>query len=133
MTKERIDLSGEWTGIFNYPVSEPSVAFEALIEDVAGIISGTTTELGRTVFSPAKRLDAVIDGRRDGFSIQFIKMYDQADEQYDVVHYSGTIDPDGEEITGIWAVAGMTGTFLMIRRAGAAETAEQETDERIDG
>ena len=133
MTEGHLDLSGEWTGIFNYPVSEPSVAFEALIKDSSGLISGTTTEVARTAVSPAQRLDAVIDGRREGRSVQFIKMYEQADEQYDVVQYSGNIDQEGDEITGSWHVRGMSGTFLMIRRSRAGEAAVQEAEERIDG
>ncbi|HET9427954.1 MAG TPA: hypothetical protein VFO69_06300 [Allosphingosinicella sp.] len=133
MTKGDLDLSGEWTGIFNYPVSEPSVAFEATIHDSSGTISGTTTEVARTAVSPAQRLDAVIDGRREGRSVQFIKMYDQTDDEYDVVQYSGSLDPEGDEIAGTWQVAGMSGTFLMVRRSRAGTAARREAGERIDG
>ena len=128
-----LDLSGEWTGIYNYPVAVPPVAFEAVLQDSAGQISGSTTELASTSFGRDQRLDAVIDGRREGRDVQFIKMYEQADAEYDVVHYSGAVDPDGDEIAGTWLLHGLSGTFLMIRRPRKTEAAEIETEEKIDG
>jgi len=126
-----LDLSGEWTGVYNYPVAIPPVSFEAAIQDQGGRISGTTSEVGPSAFgSPSKR-DAVIDGHREGRSVRFIKMYDRADEEYDVVTYAGSIEAEGDEIGGTWAVAGTSGTFLMVRRSRASEAVERETDERI--
>lgn len=127
-----LDLSGEWTGIYNYPVALPPVAFEAVLQDLDGRISGTISEVTETLSRPAQRLDSVIDGRRDGLSVQFIKMYEQADHEFDVVHYSGSVDPEGAEIAGTWALAGMSGTFLMVRRPGATEAVEQEAEATID-
>ena len=128
-----LDLSGEWTGVYNYPAAMPPVAFEAVLHDSAGRISGTTTEIGPSAFAAAQRLDAVIDGRRDGRNVQFIKMYEQADEEYDVVHYSGAVDPEGDEIAGTWLLHGLSGTFLMVRRPRKAEAAKIEAEEKIDG
>ena len=130
---EKLDLSGEWTGIYNYPIAMPPVAFEAAVHEAGGRISGTTTEMGGTPFSPKRRLDAVIDGTRAGQAVTFIKMYDQADGEYDVVQYSGTLDPEGEEIGGHWTVSGMSGTFLMIRRSRTKESVSLEAEEKIDG
>ena len=127
-----VDLSGEWTGVYNYPFALPPVAFEAALHDSNGRISGTTSEISGTPFSAERRLNAVIDGSRNGQSVQFIKMYDQADGEYDVVQYQGTVDPDGDEIGGQWVVSGMTGTFLMVRRSKAEEEAKLETEEKID-
>src|SRR3546814_17044997 len=63
-------------------------------------------------------LHAVIDGRRKGGSIRFLKMYDEAEGGYDVVHYDGALHADGNEIEGQWQIAGIwSGTFLMIRRS----------------
>ncbi len=129
---DAVDLSGEWTGVYNYPFALPPVAFEAVLLDGNGRISGTTSEMGGTPFSPKRRLDAVIDGSRNGRSVQFIKMYDQADGEYDVVQYEGTIDPDGDEIGGRWVVSGMTGTFLMVRQSKAKEMAKLAIEEKID-
>ena len=127
-----LDLSGEWTGVYNYPVHLPPVAFEAAIHDLAGRISGTTSEVTSTPFSPAQRLDAVIDGTREAHSVQFLKMYDSADQGFDTVHYSGRVDPEGDEIAGTWSVAGMSGTFLMVRRSKSGEKAVLAVDEEVD-
>jgi hypothetical protein len=126
----KLDLSGEWTGIYNYPIALPPVAFEAAIQESAGRISGTTSELSS--FGPQRRLDAVIDGTRDGQAVAFIKMYEDTQGQYDVVHYSGTLDPEGDEIGGHWTVSGMSGTFLMIRRSRTTESVSLEAEEKID-
>ena len=129
---EDLDLSGEWTGVYNYPFALPPVPFDAVIHDQSGRISGTTSEIGGTPFSLARRLDAVIDGTRTGASVIFLKMYDQADGEYDVVQYSGTVDSEGDEIGGHWQVRGMTGTFLMVRRPRASEMEALEVEEKID-
>ena len=126
------DLSGEWTGVYNYPVQLPPVAFEAVIQDGTGRISGTTSEVSAAPFGRPQRRDAVIDGTRDGHNVQFLKMYDSGDEGFDAVQYSGRVDPEGDEIGGTWAVAGLKGTFLMIRRSGAEQTVALVAEEKID-
>lgn len=126
-----LDLSGEWTGVYNYPVALPPVAFEAVIQDLSGRINGTTREVGPSAFGSPSRRDAVIDGHRQGRSVRFIKMYDRADEEYDVVIYSGSIEAEGDEIGGTWSLAGTSGTFLMVRRSRSSGTVERETEERI--
>lgn len=128
---DNLDLSGDWTGIYNYPFALPPVAFEAAILEAAGRISGTTTEMSS--FGPERRLDSVIDGTRGGHSVTFIKMYEDSEGQYDVVQYSGTLDPEGEELGGQWTVQGQSGTFLMIRRSRARESIALEAEEKIDG
>src|SRR3546814_16060914 len=68
---------------------------------------------------------AVIDGRRKGGSIRFLKMYDEAEGGYDVVHYDGALHADGNEIEGQWQIAGIwSGTFLMIRATGTGRRLE---------
>ncbi len=49
-----------------------------------------------------------------------------------VVHYTGSIAPDGNEINGQWNVPGVwSGTFIMIRKPGKAEEVERETAETV--
>ncbi|HEX8642168.1 MAG TPA: hypothetical protein VF704_13575 [Allosphingosinicella sp.] len=123
-----IDLSGKWSGFFNYPVALPPVNFEAVLNDVGGRLTGSTSEpdrFGRTI-------GAVIDGSRQGASVTFIKMYDAADGEYDVVRYAGTAAAGGDEIEGRWVVAeNWSGTFLMVRGGRAAEAMEQKAEEPV--
>jgi hypothetical protein len=127
------DLSGKWTGVYNYPVPIPPVAFEAIIHDRAGRISGTTSEMAGRPFKPAQKLDAVIDGLREGHEVRFLKMYDSGDQGFDTVQYSGSLDRDGDEIAGTWAIAGMSGSFLMIRRSRTGEETALAAEEKLSG
>lgn len=118
----KTDLSGRWSGFYSYPVALPPVAFEAELRDAGGRLTGTTSES-----QDGRSLHAVLDGRRSGRSVRFAKMYDAADEGYDIVRYDGALSDDGTEIGGRWNIAGAwSGSFLMVRDAGA-EAAEERT------
>ncbi len=127
-----LDLSGEWTGIYNFPHSLPPVAFEAVLLDQAGRLSGTTQEMAGPPFRPERLLTSVIDGVRNGHAVEFAKMYDQADREYDTVAYRGPVTADGEEIQGIWTVGAWSGTFLMVRRAASGEETALEIEAVAD-
>lgn len=132
MTAAGVDLTGRWTGFFNYPASTRAVDFEAVLRDDDGRLTGTTTEPGDTLRTVGGRVTAQIDGRRDGHSVGFVKIYDAADGEYDLVHYSGTVEPDGNEIGGRWEIQdGWSGSFLMVRSAGAAQGIEEEVPETV--
>jgi len=93
------DLSGRWTGVFNFPRDLPPGPFEAEIRDLAGAISGVTTEPGDWYDPPGTILDAVIEGRRDGTLVTFLKTYGDT-LRPDSVSYRGTVQPGGDEIQG---------------------------------
>lgn len=121
----RADLSGRWSGFYSYPEARPAVPFEAELVESGGRITGTTRE-------PSHRgtLQAVLDGHRSGRTVSFLKMYEAADEAYDSVAYEGVVSEDGNEIAGRWRLtAGYSGTFIMVREAGAEEAAELEASE----
>ena len=127
--KNSLDLTGNWAGFYNYPVAAPPVNFQAVLHDSGGRLTGTTSEPGD---AGAGTLHAVIDGRRQGAAVSFLKMYDQADEDYDSVQYSGTVASGGDEIEGRWQVAGgWSGTFLMVRARRAFEEAERLEAETV--
>lgn len=112
------DLTGEWSGIFNYPHSQPPTSFAANITDRGGVIVGTVSEADMLSDPPGAILTASIDGRHDGTSVSFAKFYDQGDDDYDMVLYEGAISGDGCEISGRWTIPGdWSGTFLMMRPA----------------
>lgn len=128
-----IDLSGDWTGVFNYPESLPATGFEATLRDVGGLITGVTVEPGDALNGSGGILHAVIDGRRDGMSVQFVKIYDESTDARDLVRYRGEIDPGGDEIAGHWEIPGdWSGTFLMVRAQKAAEAVERQVVEPVE-
>ena len=127
-----LDLSGRWTGMFNYPGPFPPVAFEAELQDQGGSISGNVTESDESPHGPAGTLRAVVDGARQGSAVTFTKIYEDAERMPEPVFYSGTMQPDGNEISGRWEIADQwSGTFLMVRNPGEAEAVEAEAGEEI--
>ncbi|WP_166037152.1 hypothetical protein [Sphingosinicella sp. YJ22] len=117
MSGPGIDLSGHWSGVFSFPYELPPGPFEAQIHDIAGAISGVTTEPGDIYDPPGTTLDATIEGRRSGAFLTFVKTYGH-ELRPDRVYYRGTVQPCGNEIQGEWTIPGeWSGTFLMIRAA----------------
>ena len=126
------DLTGQWSGLYNYPSRFPPNSFEAVLRDTGGRLTGTTTE-EENIVGRSGTLHAVIDGHRDGASVQFIKMYEDAGDDYDAVRYTGTVAAGGDEITGTWEVpGGWQGTFIMVRAPGAKESVERRLTEKIE-
>ena len=124
------DLSGQWSGIFNYPALYPPNQFEATISDVAGRITGVITQPREFFEEAGPPQQAVIDGSHEGTSLTLVKIYDDLDRP--TPHYRGTVQPGGDEIEGEWTIPGdWSGTFLMIRGARAAQAEERKLSETI--
>jgi hypothetical protein len=122
-----LDLSGTWQGFYNYPIAKEPVAFTATLTDTAGDILGATEEIADSGAVRGQTLCATLQGRRVGFSITWLKLYDGNLQYYNAVRYAGTISEDGLEIEGRWTVAAnWSGTFLMIRAGGITQTVEAE-------
>ncbi|MDJ0276323.1 hypothetical protein QLH51_05865 [Sphingomonas sp. 2R-10] len=123
------DLSGKWSGIFNYPHTNPPTAFEADIADLGGSIVGTIHEPDLYSVPPGALIAAAIDGHRDGAKVTFSKFYDDSEGYGDMVVYAGMLSDDGCEISGRWDIPGMwSGSFLMIRPATAIPAMEHATE-----
>ncbi len=124
-------LSGDWDGIFNYPSQLPPKSFTAVLREEGGALTGETTESGE-VRPDSSILHAWLEGRRSGASVRFVKSYDASSRAHYVVHYTGTIASDANEITGQWNLPGVwSGTFIMVRRAGKTESVERKVAETI--
>jgi hypothetical protein len=124
------DLTGEWTGIYNYPALLPPNTFEASIRDSGGIISGVIRQPGEIIEPPGIRQHAVIEGSREGSRVRWIKIYDDLSRA--TPHYEGTIQAGGDEIEGRWHIPGdWSGTFLMMRRSREEAEEERVVDEEI--
>lgn len=117
------DLTGEWTGIYSYPALYPPNTFEASIRDAGGHITGVIHQPGEVIEPPGIHQHAVIEGRREGSTVRWVKIYDDLGRA--TPHYRGTIQPGGDEIEGEWHIPGnWSGNFMMMRRRKeeAAET-----------
>lgn len=118
--------------MFNYPGPFPPVGFEAELRELGGSIAGTVSEPDDNPYGTGGTLESIVDGARQGSAVTFIKMYNDAERMPEPVFYSGTIQPDGNEISGRWEIAGhWSGTFLMVRQPGATEAAEAEAVEEV--
>ena len=124
------DLSGQWSGIYNYPSLYPPNTFEATIRDEGGLITGEIVQPGEFFEPPGKVQHAMIEGSREGGSLRFVKFYD--DLARPTPHYHGRIQPGGDEIEGEWTIPGdWSGTFLMIRGGRAEEAIERKVSEEV--
>ena len=123
------DLTGEWSGIYNYPAHYPPNNFEASIRDSGGIVTGVIREPGEFYEPAGTHHHAVIQGSREGNRVRWVKMYD--DLNHATPHYLGRIQPGGDEIEGEWHIPGnWSGTFLMVRGGKAkAEEARKVSEE----
>ncbi|NJM92086.1 MAG: hypothetical protein HC861_05080 [Rhodospirillaceae bacterium] len=130
-TSSPLNLTGEWHGLYSYPVAMPSVSFVATLSDQGGWFDGTTEEIGSVGDAAGRTLTASLQGRRSGCSITMLKIYHRASVHYDSVRYAGDLNEDGSEIHGTWRVAGnWSGTFLMIRQRAVATVLSREAEER---
>ncbi len=121
------DISGFWSGFYNYPGLREPTAFSADLTDDAGLLSGSISE-----HALGMDLTATIDGERAGRSVTFRKRYHVTGPHFRaVVHYGGQVDDDGNEISGRWTIPGhWDGTFIMVR-GGSAVTEKISEDEEV--
>ena len=130
MSEAEYDLSGRWSGIYNYPAHYPPNSFEATIRDTGGLIAGEISQPGEFFEPPGTIQTAVIEGRREGSRLSFVKMYD--DLRRPTPHYHGIIQPGGDEIEGEWTIPGdWSGTFLMVRGPTAKAAEERQVEEKV--
>ena len=124
------DLTGEWSGIYNYPALYPPNNFEASIRDSGGIITGVIRQPGELFEQSGIHQHAVIDGSREGNLVRWIKVYDDLDRP--TPHYQGRVHADGNEIDGTWHIPGnWSGTFLMIRRRKEQASETRKVGEEV--
>jgi hypothetical protein len=127
MSKASQNLTGLWHGDYAYPGHiGPTTPFLARIEDRDGRLFGTIIE--PEMFSGAGTQEAGLDGHRQGFSVDFVKIYSPTSaDGYDMpVDYVGRLSDDGLSVTGMWSLAEMNGTFEMHREIEAEALCEQQ-------
>jgi hypothetical protein len=126
----KFDLTGEWSGIYNYPAMLPPNTFEASIRDSGGIITGVIRQPGEIIEPPGIHQHSVIEGSREGSLVRWVKIYD--DLRRATPHYLGRIQAGGDEIEGEWHIPGdWSGPFLMVRGGKAKAEEVRKVDEKI--
>lgn len=133
MTDARIDLTGRWTGVYFYPVHPewnpdddlPPVPFTAELQDVAGLVTGTTLEPDD--FEPdAPPIPATLEGHHFDGELTFTKFPDGGGQIHSI-DYIGTISTDGNSVGGRWIIHGeWSGTFQMQRKVVASVVSAEQ-------
>ncbi|MEM1236733.1 MAG: hypothetical protein AAGI10_07170 [Pseudomonadota bacterium] len=123
MDTKRRDLSGPWMGRYNYVTRvQPPVAFNAMLLDENGDISGETLEPNSFSDLAFDSLIAGIIGVREGTLVRFTKAYSDFDAPK--IDYEGRINSAFTRVDGTWSFPSAPenhGTFVLIRDAVAAE------------
>jgi hypothetical protein len=128
------DLSGSWDGLYSYPRDLAPVSFAADLKETGGWLTGTTREAAPGGSSSGQILNAILQGRRSGSAVKFLKLYNGSVPGFDSVAYEGSVSADGTEIDGRWtAIGNWSGTFLMIRSRRVAESRSKTAEERLGG
>ena len=132
MERDKLNLTGSWTGVFSYPRALPPNAFEAELRDHIGLLTGETFERANNPRDRCQPLHAMIEGQRHGHEVSFVKHYDAFRRATTPVHYAGRLSADGSEISGTWTIPGhWSGSFLMIRARPPAQEAERRVAEQL--
>ncbi|RHW17273.1 hypothetical protein D1610_12095 [Sphingomonas gilva] len=125
MSNDPMNLTGAWFGSFSYlGTGDPDVSFIASLEEVAGVLSGTTSE-PNTIAGTTTHLNAFIRGSREGAEVSFTKMYDGESDAAHAVNYAGTVNAEGTRVSGFWQLEEWSGGFEMTR----TQVQEEELEE----
>ena len=120
------DLTGVWDGTYIQP-SLGMVTFLTTLIDSGGALGGNVTEpCIRPGCLVGGTHNASIAGYRSGSAVSFIKRYEPSGCGYDTVTYEGVVNADATEIDGRWRLAGLSGTFLMVRSTKPAQSIATE-------
>lgn len=112
-----MDVSGFWVGVYSYnALGIPKVDFQADLDQLGAILSGTSTE--QNTFDPeaGQILIAELFGKVCGNDVSFTKAYTNSVLGKDKVRYTGLLSDDGTQIAGSWIIKGMlNGKFRLTR------------------
>lgn len=115
---ERPDLSGWWSGAYNYPDGSPPNAFRAELRDDGGRLSGLTSEVDDEPGAAPSPIYATLTGGHGDQIVWFTKVYDDLGRAEHPIFYEGLLDTTANEICGTWHIVGdRTGGFTMRRDA----------------
>jgi hypothetical protein len=124
-------LTGVWDGTYTQP-GVGIVTFLATLIESDGALGGSVTEPCAISGCPLSTHNASVAGHRSGSAVSFIKRYEPPGYGYDTVSYEGSVNAEATEIDGHWKLTGttMSGTFLMVRSNGPAQSVAVEEQTR---
>lgn len=113
---DRLNLSGAWRGEYSEAGVDPPRRVRATLKEVAGLIRGGIDEFPTEIDKPGRPLEAVVEGRRAGRAVRFIKRYVSATRRFIPILYDGEVDEGGGRIEGRWSMrTDRSGGFVMSR------------------
>jgi hypothetical protein len=114
-----LDLTGSWQGQYSYTRNKAPVAFSARLNESDSWLDGVIEEIGTAGEAKGRPIAATLQGRRQGRTVTWLKLYHGSFRLYDSVQYTGEVSADGQEIEGRWTIHGNSaGRFLMVRQGG---------------
>jgi hypothetical protein len=111
------NLTGRWTGRYDYDRDAAAVPFDVVLDDHAGVLSGDMTEPNTFRRDMGAHLAATLIGDRLGFDVSFRKTYGGFDQGDDPI-YEGALNGDLTRIDGVWRFPDepeWLGRFMMVR------------------
>jgi len=107
------ELTGTWSGRYEYPDRRPGVNFDMNLIFSQGKISGSIIEPNTFGKPTAKNLYANFSGSVTGDQIQWVKKYDGTGGVSHSVSYSGKLDRVNHRVVGTWTIKNFSGTFQL--------------------
>lgn len=111
-------LTGVWSGYYGYDAQSDRVPFQAKLSAAGSSFAGTTIEPNTFGEPSTMFLTANVVGQvgANG-AVSFVKTYDGTGGQSHSVEYRGTLAPNGQCISGAWAIGEAKGPFRVCRDA----------------
>ncbi len=117
MSEKFENLTGRWTGRYDYTRDAEAVPFEVVLDDNGGVLSGDITEPNTFRRDMGAHLAATLIGDRLGFDVSFRKTYGGFDQGDDPI-YEGALNDALTRIDGVWRFPDepdWLGRFMMVR------------------
>lgn len=130
MSDDPQNLAGVWYGRYDALGYAETNTFVAHLNDDDGAVFGTITEPDTTGQYDVRR--AFVSGNRNGSTLRFVKQYDGGALAH-AVRYSGEINADATEISGVWVIVRHHGIFSMRREKFSAIDLEDEAEQALSG
>jgi hypothetical protein len=124
------NLGGVWYGRYDALGYADTNNFVARLDDDGGAISGTITGPDTSGVGGVRR--AFVSGSCNGSGLRFVKQYDGGALAH-AVRYSGQVNADATEISGVWIIVRHHGVFTMRREKFAEIDLEREEEVELVG
>jgi hypothetical protein len=130
LMSDKRDVTGVWYGRYDAAYRTEENGFIAVLEEMAGAVSGVITEPDTSGKVEVRR--ALVAGSRDGAMVRWVKQYDGTGGHVHAINYAGQINTEGTEIVGGWTQLWGTGRFVMEREKFDAAELEAEAEVELD-